>query len=116
MFDYTRLTDAFGSLFSQPNGQDGGLWQQLAEIGIDAGQFEGMDVQQVTDALAENGVDLSSFNFEEIGQIADLTGGDMSAAELIARTARSGLPGTIGTSGNEAPRPRRAWSQRWASR
>ena len=89
MFDITRITEAVGGLVGQAseNTGAGGLMQQLSEAGLDLSQFDGLNVQEITDLLKESGFDMANIDIDQVAEMADqfVEGGDVqSIADLLA--------------------------------
>lgn len=82
MFDLARIAEAVGSLAGGNNAENGlaGIMQQLAELGIDPAELQGLAPQQIVDFLSKHGIDVGNL---EVGQLTELAG-QLGASDLVA--------------------------------
>ena len=75
MFDPIRITDVVGDYFGQSSGSrdlsPDDLLTQLAVVGVDLRQIEGLGAPEVLEFLAQRGVDIASLEAGQITQLVD---------------------------------------------
>lgn len=82
MFDFSRLAEAVGSLAGGSTTDNGpaGLMQQLAELGIDPAELQGLAPQEIVDILAQHGIDVANLDAGQLTEIASQLG----ASDVVA--------------------------------
>ncbi len=90
MFDFGKLVDTVTSYASgSGTGTGDGLepiLQQLADLGVDPAQFQGLAPQEILDVLAQLGIDTSGLDLANLdgGQLVEMLGQIGGGSETIA--------------------------------
>lgn len=93
MFDLSRLTDVVGGLIGQ-QGASGGiseLGQQLAELGVDVSQFDGVASEELLALISEQGLVPSQLDAQTLLELAEQSGIELPCAEVLETS--NGRPG-----------------------